>query len=323
VRLDTAEAVAALRLVDATSRGAQVPSEAWQQLFRTDGYRRLRERETAMGRAFTDSAFATFVRSDSLARRAPAIRQALRAWVRADVKAAASRALAYLPGDACIEATVYLVVKPRDNSFVFDVARDPAVFLYVDPARSAAEIENTIAHEFHHIGFASLDARAEAVVNRLPERVRPAAQWLGAFAEGFAMLAAAGGPDVHPHANSPASDRARWDRDVANFNADLRRTEVFFLDIVRGRLTHPDSIRAVASQFYGVQGPWYTVGWKMATVIERTFGREELIACMADPGRLVRRYNEAAARVTDNPAGPLARWSPELVQALQPGAPSP
>ena len=45
-------------------------------------------------------------------------------------------------------------------------------------------------------------------------------------------------------------DRTRWDRDVANAPADLRRVEGFLLDIVDRRITDPDSIsRAAMSSF--------------------------------------------------------------------------
>jgi hypothetical protein len=50
--------------------------------------------------------------------------------------------------------------------------------------------------------------------------------WIGGFGEGFAMLAAAGGPDVHPHAVSASDERARWDKDVANFNDDLKNVQL-------------------------------------------------------------------------------------------------
>jgi len=302
LRFDTAEAVAVLRFLE-------TQQSDWPDLFGTAGYQRLKARETAMHREFSDSDFAAFVRSDSLGRRAGELRRALTDWEQADVAGASRRALAYLPPEAHIHATVYVVIKPRTNSFVFDVQTDPAIFLYLDPRTTRPRFENTVAHELHHIGYASVTGRADSIVAALTDSVRSAAEWMGALGEGFAMLAAAGGPEVHPHAASPPADRDRWDHDVANFNQDLRTLDRFFLDVIGRRLATPDTIRAVAFTFYGVQGPWYTVGWKMAVTIERRFGRPELIRCMLNPRLLLARYNAAA---DDS----LARWSPELLQAL-------
>jgi len=308
VRFDTAEAAAALQLVEARRAGRPVTEAGWQRLFATDGYRRLQTREAAVQRDFTDADFRVFIASDTLGARAAELRRTLAGWQRADVTAAAARALAYLPADARIHATVYVMIKPRTNSFVWDVRTDPAIFLYLDPAMTAAQLENTVAHELHHIGFASIAGSTDSVLLTLPDGVRPAAEWLGAFGEGVAMLAAAGGPDVHPHTASAAPDKARWDRDVANFNDDLRKVERFFLDVIGGRLAG-DSIRTVAAEFYGVQGPWYTVGWKMAATVERGFGRPALLECLRDPRLLLARYNAAAG-------DSLARWSPALLAAF-------
>ncbi|HEU5039744.1 MAG TPA: DUF5700 domain-containing putative Zn-dependent protease, partial [Gemmatimonadales bacterium] len=145
-----------------------------------------------------------------------------------------------------------------------------------------------------------------------------ARQWLGAFGEGVAMLAAAGGPDVHPHAASPRAERERWDRDVASAPADLARVEEFLLDILDRRLATPDAIRERGMSFFGVQGPWYTVGWLMAATIERAGGREAVVASLCDPALLLRRYNEAAAR---SPRAGLPRWSDALLARLSAGPP--
>jgi hypothetical protein len=303
LRFDTAEAVAVLR-------------QDWPSLFGSAGYQRLKAREASLHREFTDSDFAAFVRSDSLARRAGDLRRALSEWERVDVSGAAARALAYLPADARIHATVYVVIKPRTNSFVYDVRTNPAIFLSLDPATTGPQFENTVAHELHHIGYASVAGRTDSIVAALPDSVRRAVEWLGAFGEGFAMLAAAGGPGVHPHATSPPTDRARWDHDAAQSNQDLRTVERFFLDVITHRLTAPDSIQAAAFAFYGVQGPWYTVGWKMAVVIESRFGRDELIRCMLNPVLLVTRYNAAARAHNRVHADTLALWSAPFVKAL-------
>src|SRR4030095_14531738 len=156
-------------------------------------------------------------------------------------------------------------IKPRENSFVFGSPEDPAIFLYLNPETSKEKFENTLAHELHHIGYGS-SCPSKPVSNevaKLPAEVQTALTWIGAFGEGFAMLAAAGGPDVHPHAVSDAEERGRWDRDMANFNQDFKKLEKFFLDVLAKRLTETQ-ISDTAFSFYGTQGPWYTVGYRMA-----------------------------------------------------------
>ncbi len=283
LRIDTAQAAMVLSMLEGRLAGRIPGDEQWAAQFATEGYLRLKEREHGMRRAFTDSAFEAFVMSDTLLERTGALRRAFTEWSRADLDRAASRVLAYLPKGSQLRATVYIVIKPQTNSFVWDLSGNPAVFLYLDPDVTAAKLENTIAHELHHIGLGALGARHDSIVQLLPERTQLAAGWMGAFGEGFAMLAAAGGPDAHPHAVSGDEERSRWDRDVARFNDDLRRLDQFFLDVIEGKLASEDSVRRVAMTFYGVQGPWYTVGWKMATTIEQQLGRDELIQCLTNP----------------------------------------
>jgi hypothetical protein len=305
------EAEAVLAILAKRSAGRGVVEADWERLFASEGYVRLKRREAGMGRAFDEAEFKAFVLSDDLASRAAALEETLARWKRADVTGAARRALAYLPPGATIRAKVYPSIKPRDNSFVFEVKTDPAIFLYLDPAVSAERFENTLAHELHHIGYGTCcpTAEAAAAAEKLPEGARAALGWLGAFGEGLAMLAAAGGPDVHPHAASPAEDRERWDRDVARFDADLRRVEGFLLDVAAGRLDEK-AARETGFSFFGVQGPWYTVGWRMAVTIERALGRDRLIDCMRDARLLLPTYNEAAARSGQ------ALWSRELLDGL-------
>jgi hypothetical protein len=312
VRFDTGEADAVLRIVALRRSGRSPTAGDWSALASTPGYQRLKARELSLHVPFDEEAFKQFVASDDLASRADDERRTVDAWARADVTGAARRALAYLPADAKIHATVYVVIKPRTNSFVFEPAINPAIFLYVDPAKTREQIENTMAHEMHHIGAASLDAKYEAKLVTLPPAAQAAARWMGAFAEGLAMLAAAGGPDVHPHASSPAADRARWDRDVANFAADQQKVERFFDDVLDGRLTG-DAMQTAGMAFFGEQGPWYTVGWKMAVVVEQAFGRDDVIRAAADPRVLLESYNRAVRqRRLDLPV-----WSDRVIAAVE------
>lgn len=318
VRLVTDEAEAVLNVLAKRKTNQAIVAADWQRIFQSEGYVRLKKRETSMQRSFDDADFKTFVLSDELARRAPSLEETLARWKSADITRAAQLAQAYLPKDAQIRAKIYPVIKPRDNSFVFEVNEDPAIFLYVDPAKTREQFENTLAHELHHIGYgSSCPAKSTAEeIKKLPVNVQIALKLVGAFGEGFAMLAAAGGPDVHPHAVSAADERARWDQDVANFDNDLKKVEQFFLEILGGKLTE-DQIQKTAFSFFGIQGPWYTVGWKMSVVVEKTFGRARLIECFCDQRKLLPTYNAAAAEYNRKAARPLTLWSKSLVAQLR------
>lgn len=317
IKLNTDEAEAVLAILSKRAAGTTVIEADWRRLFDTEPYIRLKKRETSMQRDFTDDDFKKFVLSLELAAKAPALQQTLEAWQRADLAASASRALAYLPEQAYIKAKVFPVIKPRTNSFVFETQSDPAIFLYLDPDESGAKFENTVAHELHHIGYSSVQSLAEAKQKGLPPNVKPAVDWMGAFGEGFAMLAAAGGPDVDPHAASSAKEHTRWDHDLANFNPDLDALQQFFLDIVDGKLSTKDAIDKKAYTFFGdAQGAWYTVGYKMAVVVEKRYGRRTLIECMLDPLELLAKYNRAAEEINRGNKEKLALWSPDLMQKI-------
>jgi hypothetical protein len=320
VRLVTDEAEAVLAVLAKRRAGQAITDDDWRKIFASEGYTRLQKREHAMQRQFEDADFKNFVLSDDLAARAQALAETLARWKLADVSRSARLALRYLPPDAHITAKIYPVIKPRTNSFVFEVKTDPAIFLYLDPSVSRAKFENTLAHELHHIGYGTACPTKQTAeeIARLPKNTRTVVTYLGAFGEGFAMLAAAGGADVHPHAVSDAKERARWDRDVANFNADLKRVEKFFEDVLAGRLTEAQ-IDAQVSEFFGEQGAWYTVGWKMCVVVEKTFGRRALIAAMCDQRKLLATYNRAAAIYNRKAHEHLATWSDVLVRAVERG----
>ncbi len=313
VRTVTDEAEAALSILRKARAGLPIPEGDWGRLFATEGYRRLEHREVAMGRSFEKEAFREFLLSPPTVAAEFDLASTIADWRRADLRAAARAALAYLPPGTPLDATIYPVIKPLPNSFVFLEGSRPGIFMFVDPAVSRAKLENTLAHELHHIGLSS--ACAEEADPDLPEEVMTAATWASAFGEGLAMLAAAGGPDVHPHAVSPAEERMRWDRDIAVVESDLRRVEAFFMDVIEGRLVEPEAVPSAGMAFFGEQGPWYTVGWTMGATVERVFGRERLVAEICDSLRLLATYNAAAGKLSK--AGkPLPIWSPELIASL-------
>ena len=314
--LDTSEAEQVLAIVEKRAAGKEVPAADWQALFASPPYARLKKRELSMRREFDDNDFRRFVFSDDLGRRAAALRRTLDAWKQADLEAAASRVLPYLPKDARIRATVYPVIKPKTNSFVFEPATDPAIFLYLDPDQSASDFANTVAHESHHVGFTAASAAYAERVKALPEHARAAAQWLGALGEGLAVLAAAGSPDVHPMQDFADADRTRWDQDAKFFEQLLRQLDQFLLDLVDGGFAKPEVADRVALSFFGYRGPWYTVGYRMGVVVEKRFGRAVLVQCMADPRLLLARYNEAANETNEAGKETMPVWSAALLTAV-------
>jgi hypothetical protein len=153
VNIITDEAEAVLSVLAKKRAGQVITDDDWQRIFSSEGYTRLKKRELSMGRSFDDQDFRTFVLSDQLSTQAQTLAEILERWRRADATRAARLALAYLPKGAQIQAKIYPVIKPRQNSFVFDLDTDPAIFLYLDPMVNQAKFENTLAHELHHIGY--------------------------------------------------------------------------------------------------------------------------------------------------------------------------
>jgi hypothetical protein len=314
VQLESDEADAAIAILDKRVHREMPTTANWQRLFSSKGYQHLQEREASLGRAFTDSAFTTFLMSDTLLQRASLLDRALPPLERLDVSAAAGRSLKYLPASTPIKARLYLEIKPKTNSFVF-TGRDstPSIFLYVDPHQSPAQLENTIAHELHHIGLNS--ACSDRPFARATPAQRMLLRFLGAFGEGQAMLAAAGSPSIHPHATDDDTIQARWDRDVANASADIDELSRFFVSVLDGRVTSADSVQNQAFQYFGAQGPWYTVGWLMASTVERELGRDVLVRSLCEPTRFISLYNDAAKRANAR-GGMLPTWNAELVNRL-------
>jgi hypothetical protein len=119
-----------------------------------------------------------------------------------------------------------------------------------------------------------------------------------------------------------AATRARWDGDLMNFNADLPAVQQVLEEILDGKLTTDKEVMRAAAPFWGdAQGAWYTVGYEMAVLVERRFGRAALNDCLLDPRKLLTLYNLLATEA-DAKGARLALWSPQFLTKLQ-APPSP
>jgi CubicO group peptidase (beta-lactamase class C family) len=305
VPLDSGEAEAALAILVAEAAGKTPAAADWQRLLDSDGYRALHQREAAMKRAFSDEDFAQFLKAPATIAQAPQLAATLAAWKQRGLARSLALAHAYLPADTPIVARVRLMVKPRSNSFVF---AGNQIFLYLDPSLTPAQFENTAAHELHHIGQS---AACAATATETCGPVALARACVGSLGEGIAMLAAAGGPAVHPHAVSKPEDRARWDRDLQHVDRDRAAIERFYEDILDGKIADQEQAMAAAAPFWGQQGAWYTVGWSVAVAVERRFGRARLVADLCDGPALLEDYNRAASD------GNAPKFAPALLARLR------
>jgi hypothetical protein len=315
--MDTSEADTVLSILQKKAAGVAPKEADWQRLFSSEPYVRLKKREASMHRDFNDDDFRRFVLSPELSARHEALAKTLARWKQADLNAAADRVKSYLPAGSKVRAKVYPMIKPKPNSFVFEAAIDPAIFLYLDPEQSSADFENTVAHESHHIGLTDAQAKYDKIVEATPEPKRAVLNWVGAFGEGLAVLAAAGSLERHPMEGFPAGDRVRWDQDMKYVDQEFAQVDQFFRDVLRGGFKDRETIDHVAFTFFGYRGPWYVVGYRMAAVVEKQLGREELLKCMTDPRRLLVDYNAAARKQNETATEKLPLWSDAVVDAMK------
>ncbi|MGA3162498.1 MAG: DUF5700 domain-containing putative Zn-dependent protease [Terracidiphilus sp.] len=313
--LDTSEAEQALHILQKANAHQEVTPGDWQQLFSTVPYQWLKEREASMGRAFTDEDFQKFLLSPESLARQQEWEQTLAEMKQANMPAIGAGVLEWLPEGATIHARVFPEIKPKHNSFVWtEPGNGPAIFLYME-RQSKAQFENIVAHECHHIGLRSLEERQKAIQAGLPENVKTAVNWMSAFGEGEAVLAAAGSVDRHPRWEEDALARARWDSDMMHFNADLEAVQQMLTEILDGTLKGAEAIGKRAAPFWGYQGAWYTVGYEMAALVEKAYGRQAFNECLLDPRKLLTLYNKAALEANAKGAS-LATWSPDFLARL-------
>ena len=298
VRMIPDEANAVLAILDKRHRGEPITEADWGQVFNSEGYVRLKAREHSMQRKFEDDTFREFVMSDALLARREELAATLRSWLTADIANSRDLTLRYLPERARLRAKVYPVIKPATNSFVFDLGGDPAIFMYVEPLPREV-FEATIAHELHHVGYAANCPSTDD------------AAWFSAFGEGIATLAAAGGPNGVPQKRPEVA--AEWAKQMAQYDQNFHAVADFLSKVKSGELTG-DAARKRGFEFFGMVGPWYTVGWKMAVVIETIEGRDALIRASCAGRELLRAYNRAVPEWRKRTGEDLPLWPASLVE---------
>lgn len=328
LRIQPDEVEAVLAILDLRARGEQIPESAWKRLFATEGYARMMARERAINeqmglhREFKDEKFRRYFATDStiLANRA-VLREALDVWKRVDVERAGRRALAYLPAGTRIYGTIYPLLREETNSFIFELRSDnPAIFMYLSTGQTPESLENTLAHELHHIG--SVTGCPGGHPDLPDDRTVALYDWTGGFSEGLAVLAAAGSPDAYPVSHEEPELQEAWNNRQDSLAADIADLTAFYEAILDGSLTGDDISRTGFSFINrpgSPQGPLYTVGWFMASTVERELGHDSVLATVCHPARLMGAYNRAAERINarnGERADSLPLWPSKILEQV-------
>jgi murein DD-endopeptidase MepM/ murein hydrolase activator NlpD len=273
------EADPALAWIEAKRDGREPSESEMRRLLRSEGYGALKTRAQTEGRPLSDSAFQGFLLSDALAPQAAALSIAIQSYRAVEPPDLAANALKYLPAGATIRAHILPVIKPVRGDFT--VIRDGVYQVVVDvtPGESPASVERSLVSALYRIGRSS--------VCRRPASSQSLADLLD-FSDGIALHAAAGSGDL---------------ADVA---PSMREVERLIQNVLDRRITSPDSASARARR---------TIGWLMASTVEHTSGRDQVVATACDPVALMRRYNQAASRSGRGAGVPL--WSEAVLHRLE------
>jgi hypothetical protein len=90
---DFSEAEAALAILDKRNAAEPIADLDWRAVFLTEPYQRLKKRETAMHREFTEDDFKKFLLGDDVLKQRAELARTVRDWKQADLRAAATRAI--------------------------------------------------------------------------------------------------------------------------------------------------------------------------------------------------------------------------------------
>ena len=315
--LDECEAVLEAIEADLTGNSA-LRDRAVEKVFAAQGYRWLKERESAMGnlgQPFVDSEFEEFVLSAGLKTRFQQLRTAIQDLKHLDLDKLVRQAKEYLPENCAVDSYIVPLIKPLKNSFVYPIDDKIVVFLYLDSQYNRGKTENTIIHELHHVGLGFVYQENSPVLRSASKpTVREMIKWTQALGEGYAMLAASGGADRHPSCHD-LELKKNWDKRMEFFEADFLRVNQFFADLLNHQYDEEEAMKR-GLEMMGTQGPWYTVGWQVAVTIERVYGRQCLVECIANPTLLFATFNRAAEIYNRDNRVSLPTWSQELITAV-------
>ncbi len=312
---DQLEAV--LQILEKQNNNISITNTDWEDLFTSKGYKWLVKRENDMGNKFSKNDFKSFLHNKNQVNSYENFKKSRKLLKDLELNKLLSITKKYLPKGAKFDTTIIPVIKPQDNSFVHEINDELVLFIYLEPGISRAKLENKLIHELHHVGFD--DIYSPEKYNYLLQQAQQVIEWTNAFGEGFAMLAAAGGPNNHPNYFDEELEQ-KWDSNIERFNEDFDLIEEFFVKILKKEFFNEKELYKRGYELMmnnGGQGSWYTVGWKIAVVVEKINGKEVLLDCMLDLTKLYPIYNKAVKKYNKKFNENLKSWSDIIINSLK------
>ncbi len=305
-----------MNILEKQNKNKSIVKNDWKNLYSSKGYKWLVKRENDMGNEFSKNEFKSFLLDENQINKYENYMKSWELLKNIELDQLLAKTKKYLPEKAKIDTKIIPVIKPKNNSFVHEIKNKLVLFIYLEPGISSAKLENKLIHELHHIGFD--DIYTPEKYNYLSQRSQKIIEWTNAFGEGFAMLAAAGGPNNHPNKFEEKS-KQKWDSNIKRFNKDFELIEEFFDRILKDDFSSEKELYERGYELMvnnGGQGSWYTVGWKIAVVIEKILGKEVLLDCMLELTKLYPRYNEAVKNYNEKFNENLKSWSDKIINSL-------
>lgn len=300
-----------------TEENNKISKEHWNKLFHTQGFQLLEKRESEMNEGIKKSEFKGYIIDKIASDGYLPYEKSLDKLNKLDLDEIIESTKDYLPDNTNLDTDIIPVIKPQKNSFIHKINDKLVLFLYLEPDIIKEKMENKLIHELHHIGFDYVYQNSD--YSYLLKPAQKVIEWTNAFGEGFAMLAAAQGLENHP--NKFDEDlKSKWDKNMENYNKDFHKIQNFLLTILEGHFADERKLYNRGFQLMtnnGGQGSWYTVGYKIAVVIEKTASRDLLIKCMQDLTQLYCHYNRLVKQYNKKQNKNLHKWDQKIINVLK------
>jgi len=205
------------------------------------------------------------------------------------VERAMRKALEHLPAGADLDCTVYFLLDGESGAYA--LAGDLAVDLLQVDFEGWLSLENSLAHELHHVGLEGFMPD----IDRLPDPERQAVSLLGlCVVEGSALYLIHGYPTGPGPSAKTRGCRADYLRYSSELDMWMSRLERAMERALAGGFNAKSFEREVRAFLEGYMGAAYWVGARMVEAIAVELGRRAAVDILSSLQDFLPTYNRCA-----------------------------